>query len=53
MAACFAGTLAARVTWADQLPEVYGTSFQPLQGGYFSVDPGDVGPGDFPETVDR
>ena len=25
--------------WTEQFPEVYGQEFQPLQGGYFSVDP--------------
>lgn len=39
------------VYWADVLPEVFGTGFQPLAGGYFSVDPGDVDPRDYPNGV--
>ena len=37
--------------WAEQLPEVYGQDFLPLQGGYFSVDPGDVDPSLYPDGV--
>ena len=37
--------------WAEQLPAVYGQPFQPLQGGYFSVDPGAVDPAVYPDGV--
>ncbi|WP_347057674.1 neutral zinc metallopeptidase [Blastococcus sp. HT6-30] len=39
------------VFWAGELPEVFGTAFQPLQGGYFSVDPGDLDPRQYPDGV--
>jgi predicted metalloprotease len=34
--------------WTDRFPDVFGTAFQPLQGGYFSVDPGSIDPADYP-----
>jgi predicted metalloprotease len=37
--------------WAEQFPEVYGQDFEPLQGGYFSVDPDDVDPRVYPRGV--
>ncbi|TFV50477.1 hypothetical protein [Blastococcus sp. TF02A-35] len=37
--------------WSEEFPDVFGPPFQPLEGGYFSVDPGDVAPGDFPQGV--
>jgi predicted metalloprotease len=37
--------------WSEQFPEVFGTEFQPLQGGFFSVDPEDVDPREFPDGV--
>ena len=37
--------------WADQFPDVFGTDFTPLQGGYFSVDPNDVDPAAYPGGV--
>ena len=37
--------------WSEQLPAVYGQQFVPLQGGYFSVDPGDVDPSVYPDGV--
>jgi predicted metalloprotease len=37
--------------WSVQLPEVFGTEFVPLQGGYFSVDPGDIDLAEYPEGV--
>jgi predicted metalloprotease len=37
--------------WAETFPEVYGEQFPPLQGGYFSVDPADVDPRDYPQGV--
>ena len=39
------------VYWADQFPEVFGTEWTPLGGGYFSVDPGNVDPGVYPEGI--
>src|SRR4051794_24061379 len=37
--------------WTQTFPDVYGKEFQPLQGGYFSVDPNNVSRGDFPDGV--
>jgi predicted metalloprotease len=37
--------------WSAQFPKVFGKDFTPLQGGYFSVDPGNVDPADFPQGV--
>jgi predicted metalloprotease len=37
--------------WAGQLPDTFGQQFQPLQGGYFSVDPANVDPADYPQGV--
>ncbi len=37
--------------WAEQFPEVFGTEFQPLQGGYFSVDPGNADPTAYPRGI--
>jgi predicted metalloprotease len=37
--------------WTEQFPDVFGTEFTPLEGGYFSVDPNDVQPGEFPGGV--
>ncbi|SNS04924.1 Predicted metalloprotease [Geodermatophilus pulveris] len=37
--------------WAQQSPEVFGRDFEPLAGGYFSVDPGDVDPVDHPQGI--
>jgi predicted metalloprotease len=37
--------------WTAEFPEVYGDDFQPLQGGYFSVDPNDVDPRVYPNGV--
>ncbi|NEK86374.1 hypothetical protein GCU60_11480 [Blastococcus saxobsidens] len=37
--------------WAEQLPAVFGTAFEPLRGGYFSVDPAALVPGEFPDGV--
>lgn len=37
--------------WSEQLPEVYGRRFEPLQGGYFSVDPGNVDRSVYPDGV--
>lgn len=37
--------------WAAQFPEVFGTEFQPLSGGYFSVDPGNADPSAYPRGI--
>ena len=37
--------------WAERFPDVYGREFPPLQGGYFSVDPGDIDPRVYPQGV--
>lgn len=37
--------------WAEQFPEVFGTAFEPLQGGYFSIDPGNADPADYPRGI--
>jgi len=37
--------------WTDQFPDVFGTDFTPLQGGYFSVDPNNVDPAAYPGGV--
>ena len=37
--------------WAGQFPDVFGTEFQPLQGGYFSVDPGNADPAAYPRGI--
>jgi predicted metalloprotease len=34
--------------WAQVYPEVYGADFPQLTGGYFSVDPGDFDPSQYP-----
>jgi predicted metalloprotease len=37
--------------WTGQFPDVFGGSFLPLQGGYFSVDPDDVDPSLYPQGI--
>jgi predicted metalloprotease len=37
--------------WAQTFPDAFGERFLPLQGGYFSVDPDDADPADFPDGV--
>ena len=37
--------------WGEQLPDVFDVTFQPLQGGFFSVDPDDVDPAAYPDGV--
>jgi predicted metalloprotease len=37
--------------WSEQFPRVFGTEFQPLEGGFFSVDPEDVDPREYPGGV--
>ncbi|HJX44302.1 MAG TPA: hypothetical protein VJ352_11540 [Geodermatophilus sp.] len=37
--------------WSASFPDVYGRPFEPLAGGYFSVDPDDVDPSLYPEGI--
>ena len=37
--------------WTQQFPDVYGEEFQPLKGGYFSVDPDNVDRRTYPNGV--
>ncbi len=37
--------------WAQQFPDVFGEAFEPLRGGFFSVDPDDVDPAVYPDGV--
>jgi predicted metalloprotease len=37
--------------WTEQFPDVFGGSFEPLQGGYFSVDPDDADPSRYPRGI--
>lgn len=37
--------------WTEQLPEVFGQQWSPLEGGYFSVDPGNVDPAVYPDGI--
>jgi predicted metalloprotease len=37
--------------WAQTFPEVYGEEFPPLEGGYFSVDPNNIDPAQYPNGV--
>jgi predicted metalloprotease len=39
------------VFWAEQFPDVFGADFPPLQGGYFSVDPGNADPAEYPRGI--
>jgi predicted metalloprotease len=39
------------VFWAQQFPEVFGTEFQPLAGGYFSIDPANADPARYPRGI--
>ena len=39
------------VFWAEQFPGVFGTEFQPLAGGYFSIDPGNADPAQYPNGI--
>ncbi|CAN5350079.1 neutral zinc metallopeptidase [soil metagenome] len=38
--------------WTEQFPEVFGTEFIPLEGGYYSVDPDNFNPDDYPDAID-
>jgi predicted metalloprotease len=37
--------------WSEVFPEVFGQPFEPLAGGYFSVDPGNVDPAAYPRGI--
>jgi predicted metalloprotease len=37
--------------WSSTFPDVFGQQFQPLTGGYYSVDPDDVDPSEYPGGV--
>ena len=37
--------------WSSTFPDVFGRQFKPLSGGYFSVDPGNVDPQQYPGGV--
>ncbi|WP_409329826.1 hypothetical protein [Trujillonella humicola] len=37
--------------WARTLPDVFGVDLEPLRGGFFSVDPDDADPADYPDGV--
>ncbi|MBM7805585.1 putative metalloprotease [Geodermatophilus bullaregiensis] len=37
--------------WAERFPDVYGGPFEPLSGGYYSVDPDDVDPSLYPDGI--
>jgi predicted metalloprotease len=39
------------VFWAQRFPEDFGIAFEPLAGGYFSVDPGDTDPAAYPRGI--
>jgi predicted metalloprotease len=37
--------------WAEQFPRVFGEEFRPLSGGYFSVDPANIDPAQYPQGI--
>jgi predicted metalloprotease len=37
--------------WSATFPDVFGSEFEPLAGGYFSVDPGNVDRAQYPDGV--
>jgi predicted metalloprotease len=37
--------------WSSQFPAVFGREFTPLQGGYFSVDAGNLDPAQYPQGI--
>ncbi|MGY1769746.1 neutral zinc metallopeptidase [Blastococcus sp. SYSU D00813] len=37
--------------WAETLPDVFDVDFEPLRGGFFSVDPDDVDPAAYPDGI--
>lgn len=38
--------------WSEQFPDVYGGDFPPLEGGYYSVDPDNFDPANYPDAID-
>lgn len=38
--------------WAEQFPDLFGGEFVPLEGGYYSVDPENFDPDDYPDDID-
>ncbi|MDQ4040092.1 MAG: hypothetical protein M3313_17520 [Actinomycetota bacterium] len=39
--------------WEQQFPDVFGNEFPPLEGGYYSVDPDNFDPDDYPDDIDN
>ncbi len=37
--------------WEETFPEVYGTEFEPVAGGYYSVDPGNFDENAYPDDI--
>jgi len=37
--------------WTETFPQVYGEEFQPLAGGYYSVDPSDFDVSEYPDDI--
>jgi predicted metalloprotease len=37
--------------WSDTFPDVFGQPFQPLTGGFYSVDPNDIDPSAYPDGI--
>ncbi|MGI8626070.1 MAG: neutral zinc metallopeptidase [Geodermatophilaceae bacterium] len=37
--------------WSQTLPELFDTEFEPLTGGYFSIDPDNYDPDDYPDDI--
>ncbi|CAN5350147.1 neutral zinc metallopeptidase [soil metagenome] len=37
--------------WSQTFPELFETDFEPLTGGYFSIDPEDFDPDDYPDDI--
>ncbi|MGI8626069.1 MAG: neutral zinc metallopeptidase [Geodermatophilaceae bacterium] len=38
--------------WEEQFPDVFGNEFPALEGGYYSVDPDNFNPDDYPDDID-
>lgn len=39
--------------WTEQFPDVFDTDFVPLSGGYYSVDPDNFNPDDYPDAINN
>ncbi len=37
--------------WEEMFPEIYGSEFEPLAGGYYSVNPDDFDEADYPDNI--